>query len=47
MPLLEVQDLTVEFPTRRGMLRALDRVSFASSPARCWAWSAKAVPANR
>ncbi len=29
MPLLEVQDLTVEFPTRRGTLRALDRVSFA------------------
>src|SRR6195952_9456 len=29
MPLLEVQDLIVEFPTRRGILRALDRVSFA------------------
>jgi peptide/nickel transport system ATP-binding protein len=29
MPLLEVRDLTVEFPTRRGVLRALDRVSFA------------------
>jgi peptide/nickel transport system ATP-binding protein len=28
VPLLEVQDLTVEFPTRRGTLRALDRVSF-------------------
>ena len=28
MPLLSVQDLTVEFPTRRGLLRALDRVSF-------------------
>ena len=28
MPLLEVRDLTVEFPTRRGVLRALDRVSF-------------------
>jgi peptide/nickel transport system ATP-binding protein len=28
MPLLEVEDLTVEFPTRRGVLRALDRVSF-------------------
>jgi peptide/nickel transport system ATP-binding protein len=27
-PLLEVEDLTVEFPTRRGVLRALDRVSF-------------------
>jgi peptide/nickel transport system ATP-binding protein len=29
MPLLEVRDLIVEFPTRRGILRALDRVSFA------------------
>jgi peptide/nickel transport system ATP-binding protein len=29
MPLLQVQDLTVEFPTRRGTLRALDHVSFA------------------
>jgi peptide/nickel transport system ATP-binding protein len=29
MPLLEVRDLSVEFPGRRGVLRALDRVSFA------------------
>jgi peptide/nickel transport system ATP-binding protein len=29
MPLLDVFDLTVEFPTRRGVLRALDRVSFS------------------
>lgn len=28
MPLLEVDNLTVEFPTRRGTLKALDRVSF-------------------
>ena len=28
-PLLEVRDLIVEFPTRRGVLRALDRVSFS------------------
>ncbi|WP_114967244.1 ABC transporter ATP-binding protein [Alkalilacustris brevis] len=27
-PLLSVRDLVVEFPTRRGTLRALDRVSF-------------------
>jgi peptide/nickel transport system ATP-binding protein len=27
-PLLEVKDLVVEFPTRRGTLRALDHVSF-------------------
>jgi peptide/nickel transport system ATP-binding protein len=29
MPLLDVEDLIVEFPTRRGVLRALDRVSFS------------------
>jgi peptide/nickel transport system ATP-binding protein len=28
VPLLSVRDLTVEFPTRRGLLRALDAVSF-------------------
>ena len=29
MALLEVRDLIVEFPTRRGVLRALDRISFS------------------
>ena len=29
MALLEVENLTVEFPTRRGVLRALDQVSFS------------------
>ena len=28
-PLLDVRDLIVEFPTRHGVLRALDRVSFS------------------
>ena len=28
MKLLEVDELSVEFPTRRGVMRALDRVSF-------------------
>ena len=31
-PLLEVQDLVVEFPHRRGTLRALDGISFAIAP---------------
>jgi peptide/nickel transport system ATP-binding protein len=29
MPLLDVRELTVEFPTRHGVLRALDRISFS------------------
>ena len=32
MSLLQVQDLVVEFPTRRGTLRALDNISFDIAP---------------
>lgn len=32
MPLLEVQNLVVEFPHRRGTLRALDDISFSIAP---------------
>ena len=31
-PLLEVKNLVVEFPSRRGTLRALDDISFAIAP---------------
>src|ERR1700712_2084847 len=32
MTLLQVQELVVEFPTRRGTLRALDQISFSIAP---------------
>src|SRR5918997_1000946 len=32
MSLLEVKNLVVEFPTRRGTLRALDDISFSIAP---------------
>ena len=31
-PLLDIQELSVEFPTRRGLLKALDRVSLSLAP---------------
>ncbi|MCB2029400.1 MAG: ATP-binding cassette domain-containing protein, partial [Rhodoferax sp.] len=32
MSLLQVKDLVVEFPTRKGTLRALDKISFDIAP---------------
>ena len=52
-PLLQVRDLKIEFPTRRGILTAVDGISTHIRegefvcPARCWAWLANPVPASR
>ena len=45
-PLLEVKDLVVEFPTRRGVLRALDGVSF-SVAAGAVSYTHLTLPTNR
>ena len=46
MALLDVVDLTVEFPTRRGVLRALDRVSFSIDAGEILGSSANPAPEN-
>jgi len=48
MALLEVDGLTVEFPTRRGVLRALDGISFEIDQGEVSGRGRrKAVPASR
>jgi peptide/nickel transport system ATP-binding protein len=51
--LVDVKDLKTWFPIRAGVLsrtvgqvKAVDGVSFPSSPARRWGWSAKAAAAR-
>ena len=46
-PLLDVRDLSVEFPLRRQRLQALDGISFALEAGECWALLVKAAPASR
>ena len=41
---LEVHDLRVEFPTRRGTLRALDGISFSIAPGSWLVTSYTATP---
>jgi hypothetical protein len=46
-PVLSVRNLKVEFPTRRGILTAIDDISFDIAPAKCSASSASPAPASR
>ena len=47
-PVLEVKNLHIEFPTRRGVLKAVDDVSFSIAPGEvCLAWWANRARANR
>jgi len=45
-PLLEVRNLRIEFPTRRGTLVAVDDVSLSIAPGECSASSASREPAS-
>ena len=47
MPLLDVNDLTVEFATRRGIVRAIQKVNVSVAKARRWALSGNPAPENR
>ena len=46
LPLLDVQDLTVEFATRRGIVRAVQHVNIRSPKASRWRSSANPDPEN-
>jgi peptide/nickel transport system ATP-binding protein len=47
-PLLEVRKLSVDFPTRRGTLLAIDDVSFDDRAGRdSRSWSENPVPESR
>ena len=47
MALLDVQDLVVEFPTRRGVLRAIDGVSLSIEAGEMRYFSPNAVSMRR
>jgi ABC-type dipeptide/oligopeptide/nickel transport system ATPase component len=46
MTVLEVRDLHTHFFLRRGVVKAVDGVSFSCSAARCWAWWANRAAAR-
>ena len=47
IPLLDVRDLTVEFATRNGIVRAIDSVSLSVKREKSSAWSANPAPGSR
>jgi peptide/nickel transport system ATP-binding protein len=47
MSLLQVRNLVVEFPGRRGTLRALDDISFDIAPGESWVWWVNPARASR
>jgi dipeptide transport system ATP-binding protein len=47
MPLLEIENLSVEFPTSAGTLRAVDSVSLTLDEGEILASSASPAPANQ
>jgi len=46
-PLLQVEDLRIEFRTVRGTLQALGGVSFDVMPGEVFGWSARLAAARR
>ena len=46
MALLNIDDIRIEFPSRRGTMVAVDGVSLSLEKARSWAWWANPAPAS-
>ena len=46
-PLIDVQNLTLQFDTDEGRITAVDDVSFTVMPGEVMGWSAKADQVNR
>ena len=47
LPLLDVQDLTVEFATRRGIVRAVQHINISVAKGELLQSSANPAPANQ
>lgn len=46
MPLLDIRNLTIEFMTADGPVKAVDRVNITLTRARCVDWLANLAPAR-